>query len=187
MTKETIPAPVGYLLIILTPEDEPKVQALLERCADYIELVSDLPPSPTMAHDLYRTLPEGKSYEDKFLIGLFTPDNELIGVLDAIRDHPQSDEWYIGLLLLEPEQRGHSLGEQTYHAFERWAAQRDAQAVRLTVAEQNERAYRFWQRLGFVEIERQPLQMFGAKESVFIMMRREIADIEEAASPGKET
>ena len=174
MTKETIPAPVGYLLMILAPEDESQVHALLERCADYIELVSGLPPSPATTHDLYMALPEGKGYEDKFLIGLFTPDNELIGVLDAIRDHPQQKEWYLGLLLLEPEQRGQGLGEQVYHAFEHWVAQQDAQAIRLTVAEQNERAYRFWQRLGFVEIERRPPQMFGAKESVFIVMRRSI-------------
>jgi ribosomal protein S18 acetylase RimI-like enzyme len=187
MTKETIPAPVGYLLIILASEEEPQVQALLKRCTDYIELVSGLPPSPAMAHDLYITLPEGKSYEDKFLIGLFTPDNELIGVLDAIRDYPQPNEWYMGLLLLEPEQRGHSLGEQVYHAFERWAAQQEAQAVRLTVAEQNNRAYRFWQRLGFVEIEHRTPEKFGAKESVFIVMRREITDSEEAALPDKET
>src|SRR5579884_2537856 len=179
MTKATMPAPAGYLLTPLTPEDEPLVQALLERCTDYVELVSGLPPSPATTHDLYIVLPEGKGYEDKFLIGLFTPDNELIGVLDAIRDYPQTKEWYLGLLLLEPEQRGQSLGEQVYHAFERWIAQQGGEAVRLTVAEQNERAYRFWQRLGFREIERRPPQMFGAKESVFIVMRRGIADREE--------
>lgn len=176
MTKTIIPAPAGYLLEQLTPEDEPQVHALLERCADYIALVSGLPPSPATTHDLYVVLPEGKGYEDKFLIGLFTADNALIGVLDAIRNHPQPGEWYIGLLLLEPEQRGHGLGEQVYHAFERWTAQQGSKAIRLTVAEQNEKAYRFWQRLGFKEIERRPPQMFGAKETVFIVMRRKIRE-----------
>jgi ribosomal protein S18 acetylase RimI-like enzyme len=66
-------------------------------------------------------------------------------------------------------------------------AQQDAESVRLTVAEQNERAYRFWQRLGFREIERRPPEMFGAKESVFIVMRREVADGEAASSASKET
>lgn len=187
MTKAIMPAPAGYLLTPLAPEDEPLVQVFLERCTDYVELVSGLAPSSATTHDLYIVLPEGKGYEDKFLIGLFTADNELIGVLDAIRDYPQAKEWYLGLLLLEPEQRGHSLGEQVYHAFERWIAQQGAEAVRLTVAEQNERAYRFWQRLGFHEIERQPPQMYGAKESIFIVMRGEIADREEVSSASRET
>jgi len=37
------------------------------------------------------------------------------------------------------------------------------------VAEQNEAASRFWQRLGFLEMERRR-ESFGAKESVFILM-----------------
>lgn len=182
MAKISLPGPAGYLLTQLTRKDEPEVQALLERCADYVELVSGLPPSPAVTHDLYTTLPEGKSDKDKFLIGLFTPNNELIGVLDAIRNHPLLGEWYIGLLLLDPEQRGHSLGEQTYHAFEHWVTRHRGQAIRLTVAEQNERAYRFWQRLGFEEIERLPPQRFGAKETIFIVMRRQITDSAELTS-----
>jgi ribosomal protein S18 acetylase RimI-like enzyme len=62
------------------------------------------------------------------------------------------------------------LGEQVYSAFERWAHTQGATEIRLSVAEQNRAALRFWQRLGFLEMERRPPEVFGAKESRFILM-----------------
>lgn len=64
------------------------------------------------------------------------------------------------------------LGEKFYRAFEGWANNLGAKEIRLSVAEQNESASRFWQRLGFLELERRPPELFGTKESIFILMSR---------------
>jgi GNAT superfamily N-acetyltransferase len=155
MMKFPLPPLEGYTLAALSPTEEPLVQALCERCADYIELVAGLPPSPELARDLHTLLPAGKGYEDKILIGIFAGPAELVGLLDAVRDYPTQGVWFLGLLLLEPARRGQGLGEKLYRAFEGWA-----------------KASRFWQRLGFEEIERRPPEVFGAKESIFILMSR---------------
>ncbi len=172
MMKFPLPPLEGYTLAALSPTEEPLVKALCERCADYIELVAGLPPSPELARDLYTLLPAGKGYEDKILIGIFAGPAELVGLLDAVRDYPTQGVWFLGLLLLEPARRGQGLGEKIYRTFEGWAKTLGAQSIRLSVAQQNEKASRFWQRLGFEEIERRPPEVFGAKESIFILMSR---------------
>lgn len=159
----------------LAEEDEPEVQALLARCADYLELVAGLRPSPELAHDVFTLLPPGKRREEKVLPGLSGPSGEsgeLPGLLDAVRDYPEPGVWFLGLLLLDPAHRDQGLGTGRYRAFERWAQQFGAQEIRLWVAEQNPAASRFWQRLGFLQIERLPPELFGAKESVFLLWSR---------------
>ena len=172
MMKGSPPILDDYKLIYLTQDEEPQVEALLQRCADYLDLVAGMEPSRELARDLLTALPPGKEREDKMLLGVFAEAGELVGLLDVVRNYPEPAVWFLGLLLLEPAQRGQGLGEKLYGAFERWAQTLGAKEIRLSVAEQNEAAFRFWQRLGFLERERQAPSLFGAKESVFILMNR---------------
>lgn len=171
----TLPIDERYTLLALAPEDGPNVQALLERAADYSALVMGLPPGPAEAQSLYTDLPEGKGYEDKLMLGVYTADQRLVGVLDAVRDYPELGEWWLGLLLLEPDARGQRLGERVYRVFEQWASGKGAQGIRLAVFEQNVKGERFWRRLGFEELERKPPRHLGALMSVAIVMRRAVA------------
>jgi GNAT superfamily N-acetyltransferase len=164
-----------YTVSPLTAEDGQEVQALMERCSDHAELTMGLLPGPAEAQSLYAQLPEGKDYDDKILLGIYTAERQLVGVLDAVRDYPEPGEWYIGLLLLEPAQRRHGLGERVYRAFERWAASQGAQGIRLAVVEQNVDGERFWRRLGFTEIRRTAPQRLGVRDNVMIVMRRPVS------------
>lgn len=161
--------------ILLRPEqDTAALQALSEACADYSELVEGHAPPPTAAQEMFGDRPPGKTPDDKFLIGLFDPAGSLVGVLDAIRSYPEPGEWFIGLLLLHPGSRSHGLGDAAYHAFEAWAAAQGAQQIGIGVVEANEKACRFWSRLGFETIRKSPPRVFGQKEHVVIYMRRAI-------------
>src|SRR5262249_46951450 len=136
MLDDTFSLPIDerYLLVALTPEDGPNVQALLERSADYSEQVMGLPPRPAEAQSLYLGLPEGKGYEDKLLFGVYSTDRQhLVGVFDAVRNYPELGEWWIGLLLLAPAQRGQGLGARIYRTFDGWAGTQGAQGIRLAV------------------------------------------------------
>jgi GNAT superfamily N-acetyltransferase len=170
MMKALPPALEGYKLAYIKEDELPQVAMLLERCADYLDLVAGLPPSPALAHDLFTAVPPEKGYEDKILLGIWAEPAKLIGLLDAVRDYPAQGTWFLGLLMLEPAQRKQGEGTQIYRAFEQWAKTLGAKEIRLSVAQQNEAALRFWQRLSFLELERKPPEMFGAKESVFIHM-----------------
>ncbi|WP_161977848.1 GNAT family N-acetyltransferase [Dictyobacter kobayashii] len=170
MRKETLPLITDYVIRYLTLAENARVQDLYERCADYVEFVTGSKPGPDTAQHIFTELPEGKTYNDKLLIGIFTPTEQLVGILDAIRNYPTEYEWYINLLLLDPQERNHRLGERIYHIFSEWASNQGAQAIRLAILERNQQAQHFWQQLGFEEIGH--TDPSGTQEDSRILMRR---------------
>ncbi len=151
-----------------------ELQAFYEGCADYFELITGAPPGPNEAEDLLTSLPRGKSFDDKFVIGLFDAPGHLIGVLDVIRDYPKPGEWYLGLLMFGPIWRGRRLGERVYRRLEDWVRALGGAAIHLIVQEQNPGALRFWQRMGF-EVRGMGKQLLKNRENVFLRMTRELA------------
>jgi ribosomal protein S18 acetylase RimI-like enzyme len=170
---ETLFQTVDCYASLLSAEDGKRLQSLCERCADYYELVEGNPPNSAAAQSLFYAVPDGKGSDDKLLIGLFTITDQLIGVVDIIRDYPEDRTWYVGLLLIEPAYRSKGIGTVVYRALEDWAVSCGARQIRLSVLEENERAYSFWEQIGFEEIERQGSKMFGDKEHRVIVMKRE--------------
>ena len=165
----------NYLGKQLDDEDEDILQKLYEQCADYSYLITGLLPGPSEARDILQALPKGKDYNDKFVIGIFENDNELIGVIDVIRNHPNVRDWYVGLMLLNPKQRAKGVGTKVYKAFEQWILEFGAQQVILSVLEENERSHQFWQKIGFKTVRQLPPEKFGNKEHVRFEMKRFLA------------
>lgn len=130
--------------------DEDALQALLERCGDYFELVEEREPGPGAAGELLRTRPPGTDPGDKIVLVL-TGDS-LDGVVDVIRDWPVEGTWLVGLLLLDPALRGRGIGAEVVAALDRWAAGEGAQRLRVAVVHGNARALRFWRGLSFEEV-----------------------------------
>jgi GNAT superfamily N-acetyltransferase len=149
------------------------LQALLERSRDFFELVYGHPPGPAEAQSLFVGLPEGKGYEDKFLLGLYNDAWTLVGLIDAIRDYVEPGRWALGLLLIDPSRRSAGLGREAYEGFERWAAGLGARLVRIGVQRQNEAARRFWDRTGFETVESKKM-LTGILESDVDVMTRPV-------------
>ena len=155
------------------PADGPGLQSLFEQSSDFFELTTGLPPAPAEVQSLFVALPEGKTYDDKHVISLFSKPHGLIGVIDVVRDYPEPGSWWIGLMLLRPSLRGRGMGSRVFRDFVDWAAGRGARAIYLSVKTQNAGATRFWRRLGFqIEETRLPARL-GARDSVVVVMRRE--------------
>ena len=81
-------------------------------------------------------------------------------------------------MLLRPALRGRGMGTIIFRAFVEWAAAHGARDLFLSVKAQNERATRFWNRMGFTTVETRPLARFGAKDSIAVVMRHELARCE---------
>lgn len=160
----------SYVLAHIAPEEGDALQAVIEKCTDYFELVTGLPPGPAEANSTFMVVPEGKGYEDKLLLGIYK-DGQLVGYLDVIRDYPQHGTWSLGLMMLIPECRNRGLGRQVYQSFERWAASQGAVQMRLGVVAQNTGAYRFWQRLGFDTVERKRMTFGRQENDVSVMVK----------------
>jgi GNAT superfamily N-acetyltransferase len=164
----------GYHSTVLQAENQAALQTLLEKCADYSLLVTGNPPKPSAAACLLADCPAGKTLADKYVIGFSTGNQDLLGVLDAIRDYPTQDDWWLGLLLLDPAQCNQGLGRRIYQSFEHWARQKGARRIFLGVLEENQKAYQFWQSLGFEVVERQIPRQFGNKDHTVIVMKSNI-------------
>ncbi|WP_445633675.1 N-acetyltransferase [Nostoc sp. DSM 114161] len=166
----------AHIATRLDPSDEKILQHLFEQCTDYAIMTDGHPPLPSAAAEEFLALPEGKTIEDKFIFGLFTPDDNLIGMLESIRHYPDNKSWWIGLMMLAPEHRTKGLGSQFYQAYESWVAQQQAQYVFLAVLEENQLGFAFWQKQGFEVIRIAPPQQFGNKLHQRYVLRREVAN-----------
>lgn len=154
-----------------TSDDGPALQSLFEECADFIELTTGLPPAPAEVQSLFTALPEGKTYDDKVVIRLLSKTDGLVGVMDVVRDYPELEAWWLGLMLLRPDLRKLGRGNLVIRSFMEWAAANGAKWIYLAVVAQNVGARRFWDRMGFDTVETRPPARIGARVSVVIVMR----------------
>jgi GNAT superfamily N-acetyltransferase len=161
-----------YRVRRVSEQDAPSIRKLGERCLEYIELHYGSPPDPAqMIRELLTDLPPHKTLADKFGMGVFTGTHRLVGAIDVIRDHPEPREWYLGVMVLDPEHRNHGLGARLMDALTQWLVGQGAAHLRLAVSEHNEAGQRFWARRGFEPVK-QVIAEFGNKQSIFHVMRR---------------
>jgi RimJ/RimL family protein N-acetyltransferase len=161
----------GYRTKLLTFSDLSALQDMLEKCADYMELVYGSPTSSNEAEMLVASLPPDKSLDDKYIIGIFDKTMQLVGFVDAVKDYPEAGDWWVGLVLLAPNSRGRGIGSQLYRAFESWIEGQGAQRVYLGVIEANPRAHAFWERLGFERVEKRQSTEESVAHPVWVMRR----------------
>ncbi len=167
----------GYHTHLIQDKDMVELQALLEKCNDYMLLVDGHPAGPSAAINLISERPEGKAVEDKVVLGIFSASKELVGVLDAVKDYPRLNDWWIGLLLINPVFRNQKLGKMVVDSFTKWASQQGARMIFLGVVEANEKAYRFWHSVGFSEVGRQPPRQFDSLTHVVITMGYDLSEV----------
>ncbi len=136
----------------LSSNDLPELQELFEACGDFAMLVEGQPPGPTAAREEFDGLPEGHARVDNLLFGVFasTGARRIIAALNSLQHYPTGDCWWIGLLLIRPEERGRGLGSALLASFQDHAASQGFARLALGVVEQNLDGLRFWTRHGFV-------------------------------------
>jgi len=163
-----------YEGVLLLADAAPDVQTLFELCDDYFLLVEGRPAGPDAAMAEWRERPENLSAENVLCVGL-RQAGRLDGVIFALRDFPQSAEWYLGLALLAPGIRGKALGAEFCRKFEDWAASQGAGKILLAVVAANEKAARFWARSGYVLPRCYPERTLGLRRHVLIEYEKTLA------------
>lgn len=163
-----------YSVRRLSPGDAEAIQALYEKCLDFMLLVDGRAASPNAGNEEFEDIPAGKSQNDHFVFGIVDRQDKLVGLLDTLRGYPDENTWWIGLLLMAPEVRSLGLGQTVVQGFSEYVQAAGIQAIMLGVVEENQRASQFWKKIGF-EFERktEPRQ-FGNKTHTVIIMRRRL-------------
>ena len=127
------------------------LQQVIEGTSDYLYRITGLAPNGTEAQSTMTAVPDGKSYSDKFVYGIYTSD-QLIGCVDVIRSFPVSSTATLGLLLIAETHQGKGYGTLAYLLIEEkvrsWAG---IDRVRIGVVRTNARVLPFWKKLGFFE------------------------------------
>ncbi len=165
-----------YSVHLLTYEDVKAIQTLYEKCEDYMLLVDGHPAGENAAEEEFHDLPPGRSADDKFMFGIVSPLNELIGLLDVMRWYPDEVTWWIGLLLLVPEIRSQRVGEKVLKGFTEYVKANGGQAIMLGVVEDNERAYQFWSKMGFAFIRETEPRPCGNKTQTVRIMHQKLCE-----------
>lgn len=162
----------SYETRLLAPPDLATLQYLFELAADYFEIATGAPAAPDEAARAFVGGPATKTVDDKRVIGIFTEDGVLVGVLDAIVDFPHPGTWTMGMLLLAPDHRGAGLGSTVLDAYEAWARRSGARAFRTAVVTHHERGLRFLERAGYQRVSTLNGYHSGAREAAVAFLEK---------------
>ncbi|SFR37332.1 GNAT family N-acetyltransferase [Litoreibacter janthinus] len=129
--------------------DFARVSDLCDRAADYVMLEEGNPPNEAYVHKTLTDAPPVCGPEDIFLRGVERPDGTLAGIATSIRHVYQPGEWYMGLLMLDPAERGTGLGRKVAQHVIAEARADGAPCIRIAVLDANPRGRKFWESLGY--------------------------------------
>lgn len=166
-----------YISQLDADSDIEELQRLCEDCSDYYELCEGRTTPPTAAEELFTDVPPSKKPEDKRILGIYERKDEcknLVGVIDMLIDFPKENTWYIGLLMIKPTTRNNKIGERVLHWAMEWAAKNGVKEINVGVLEENEKAFRFWSRMGFEVAKKIDNFEIGNKVTTVFAMRREV-------------
>lgn len=158
-----------YNIRLLSGDDEVDVQSLCERCSDFSELIEGRPPEKDAGKNILFDLPPDKELKDKYDFGVYKDDNVLIAVIDLIKDYKETGEWVIGLLMIDPTERRNGLGRKLHELITDWVYKSNGRKLRIWVVEDNHNGYKFWCKMGYVEVDRVKSK-YGNKEHTVIGM-----------------
>ena len=140
---------VSLRLLEGDPSEMAELQHVFESAPKFAELVTGVPPGLADAQSQYSILPDGKTYDDKFVFGIFF-GNEMVGCADIIRGYPGPTIAMLGLLLIAEIFQRRGIGRAAYAELEnRIRAWGTCDRVRIGVIESNAPVIPFWQKLGF--------------------------------------
>jgi ribosomal protein S18 acetylase RimI-like enzyme len=128
--------------------DVAEVTEFCRKCGDFFALVASESDADETARHLLEARPPGVEPERKHVLGI-QRGNECVAIVDLLEGFPRKAEWYVGLLLLSPEERNRGLGRAVWNAMETWMRSQRCRLIRLIVQEQNPDAARVWRSVGF--------------------------------------
>jgi RimJ/RimL family protein N-acetyltransferase len=159
----------GYNIKILHENNHKIVEELCVKCSDYYILHQGILPSKEELDEIFNTLPPNKNYQDKFVLGIYKFDNKLVGIVDIVRNFTIVGEWMLGLMLIEPQERGNGLGKIVHEALVEWAINLGAKSFRIGVIKENNRGINFWSALGYKKIKEVTMDFAEKKHIVNVM------------------
>lgn len=137
----------------ITRDELPALQAFFDANPEYYFTVGDAPPAPDEAWREFDERPPPEWPVGKTWLLRFTnPDGDMIGMANVVADLIVTGVWHIGLFIVATAHHGSGASATLHAGLEAWMRASGARWIRLGVVVGNERAERFWQRMGYREV-----------------------------------
>ncbi|WP_446896954.1 GNAT family N-acetyltransferase [Clostridium sp. LBM24168] len=159
--------------IKITKIDNDNIDIIFEfckRCNDYYMMHGGVEASRKDVEEIFEELPPGKNYNDKFVFGIFKNYDKLIGIIDIVKNFPVSNQWMLGLMLIDPMERRKGLGRIVHCRLTEWAGGLGAESFRIGVVDKNIEGLRFWKSLGYREIRKAEIQLKNEVNKLYVMV-----------------
>lgn len=137
-------------LMTLTQHDNSEdALDLATRAADYAVLEIGHAPDTAYIHDFFTATPPDLGPDCLLHYGVMQ-GTAMTGMLAIARGYEYPDDWWIGLMLMDPAFRGQGIGHTIVSDIKARASDANAATIKLAVLTANPRAVKFWKREGFV-------------------------------------
>jgi len=130
------------------PDDADRVLHLCHRARDHVALETGKGPDMAYVEETMTDAPPGVPPDQIWCWG--AEDNGMLsGLVTCLKGFYAPDDWYLGLLLLDPAARGCGLGARMAGHVIVQARAGAAACLRIAVLDANPRGRAFWTQLGF--------------------------------------
>lgn len=130
----------------LDKSDYSDIQIAINKCSDVLKNIVNIP------EDILDSFPDKLISQDKFLVGLFDLDEEIIGFIHIIKDYPHEYNWFIDIFVLSPENRNNGLGKVIFDDIEEWVLDLNAKSFTINISK-SIKSESFFKILGFKKLD----------------------------------
>ena len=166
---------IGLRKLSGEPTEIANLQWVLENAPTYAELITGAPPGFADAHSTFTVLPDGKTYDDKYVFGIYMGPR-MVGCVDLIKGYPEPNTALLGLLLVAEPFQGQGIGSAAYRAIEdvirAWGT---CTKIRLGVVGTYAGVLPFWKRHGFTQTGETKPYCYGPIVSEIIILTKSLA------------
>ncbi len=106
-------------------------------------------PTRESLTEVISSLPDGSSANCKHFVGFYNDDDVLIAVLDLITGYPESDDAFIGWLMVDGAMHGRGVGSGIFADVRASLKAAGYDYISLGVIKENAEALQFWKAQGF--------------------------------------
>ncbi len=166
----------GLQAIEIGADEVPRLQRFFDANPDYFLAVNgEIAGADEAREEVEGRLPAGWSFTRKWVLGLADRGGALVAMMNVVSDLLAPGVLHIGLFMVDSPARGSGLAQALLGRLERWAIAGGAAWLRLGVIAGNDRAERFWESAGFVEVRRREGIVMGRKVNTVRVMVKPLA------------
>ncbi len=147
----------------LNDDDIPRLQHFYSSNPEFFLMANGMPVRDDEAQREFDELPPAEiPFNQRYIIGFFDCNNNLIGVTIILSDFLAPRVWQISFFMVATSLHATGIANMVYSQLEKWIALNSTNWIRLGIIVNNHKAERFWKKCGYVEVRQRKAVKFGS-------------------------